>query len=120
MTKRAPLVHIVDDDPAIRQRLATYWTKIQIIRVNGLRTLSAAVSGRKDPSIAALGATVVIDLSGAELHAALAGHVDGDHRQRAQPGEDRRVVHVGAVHQRTFAGALTVGAATATVEELGP
>jgi alkylation response protein AidB-like acyl-CoA dehydrogenase len=44
-------------DPVIRQRLAAYWSKIQIIRINGLRTLSSAVSGRKDPSIAALGAT---------------------------------------------------------------
>jgi alkylation response protein AidB-like acyl-CoA dehydrogenase len=43
--------------PLIRQRLAQYFTKIQIIRVNGLRTLTATYSGRKDASIAALGAT---------------------------------------------------------------
>jgi hypothetical protein len=41
----------------IRQRRADYYTRIQIIRINGLRSLTAAVSGRKDPSIAALGAT---------------------------------------------------------------
>ena len=29
------------DDPMIRQRLAEYYTKIQIIRINGLRTLTA-------------------------------------------------------------------------------
>jgi alkylation response protein AidB-like acyl-CoA dehydrogenase len=45
------------DDPLIRQRLAWYYSKIQIIRVNGLRTLTAAATGRKDPSIPALGAT---------------------------------------------------------------
>jgi alkylation response protein AidB-like acyl-CoA dehydrogenase len=45
------------DDPHIRQRLAVYFTKIQIIRVNGLRTLTATHMGRKDPSVAALGAT---------------------------------------------------------------
>ena len=44
-------------DPVIRQRLATYYTKIQIIRINGLRTLTATYTGRKDPSIGALGAT---------------------------------------------------------------
>src|SRR5690606_29009117 len=35
------------DDPVIRQRLARYWTKIQIIRINGLRSLTVAVTGRK-------------------------------------------------------------------------
>ncbi len=44
-------------DPLIRQRLMTYYAKIQITRINGLRTLTAAVSGKKDPSVAALGAT---------------------------------------------------------------
>jgi len=45
------------EDPVIRQRLMTYFTKIQITRINGLRTLTVAVTGRKDPSVAALGAT---------------------------------------------------------------
>jgi len=45
------------DDAIIRQRLALYFTKIQITRINGLRTLTATYTGRKDPSIAALGAT---------------------------------------------------------------
>ena len=44
-------------DPVIRQRLALYWSKVQIIRINGLRTLTANVTGRKDPAIGALGAT---------------------------------------------------------------
>jgi len=44
------------DDPLLRQRLASYYTKIQILRINGLRSLSAALRGVKDPSIAALGA----------------------------------------------------------------
>jgi alkylation response protein AidB-like acyl-CoA dehydrogenase len=44
-------------DPSIRQRLAAYYTRIQIIRINGLRSLTSAVSGRKDASVAALGAT---------------------------------------------------------------
>ena len=42
---------------ATRQRLMRYYTKIQLLRINGLRTLSATVKGVKDPSIAALGAT---------------------------------------------------------------
>jgi len=45
------------DDPVIRQRLMTYYTKIQITRINGLRTLTVAVTGKKDPSVSALGAT---------------------------------------------------------------
>jgi alkylation response protein AidB-like acyl-CoA dehydrogenase len=45
------------EDPCIRQRLAVYFTKIQIIRINGLRTLTATLTGRKDPAMAALGAT---------------------------------------------------------------
>ena len=45
------------DEPQIRRRLAEYYTKVQILRVNGLRSLSAAVSGVKDPGVMALGAT---------------------------------------------------------------
>ena len=44
-------------EPVIRQRLARYYSKVQIIRINGLRTLTATYTGRKDPSIGALGAT---------------------------------------------------------------
>src|SRR5262245_49668828 len=47
----------VADDPAIRQGLAKYHSKIQILRINGLRSLSAALSGAKDPGVIALGAT---------------------------------------------------------------
>ena len=36
------------DDPLIRQRLMEYYTKIQILRINGLRNLSATLSGSKD------------------------------------------------------------------------
>ena len=45
------------DDPAIRQRLMAFYTKIQILRINGLRSLSNTLAGTKDPSMAALGAT---------------------------------------------------------------
>jgi alkylation response protein AidB-like acyl-CoA dehydrogenase len=45
------------NDPLIRQRLAAAWSKIQIMRVAGLRTLSAVVQDRKDMAVAALGAT---------------------------------------------------------------
>jgi alkylation response protein AidB-like acyl-CoA dehydrogenase len=45
------------DDPAVRQGLMRQWSKIQIMRINGYRTLTAAVQGRKDPGVAALGAT---------------------------------------------------------------
>jgi alkylation response protein AidB-like acyl-CoA dehydrogenase len=45
------------DDPHIRQRLAQYYTKWQILRFNGLRSLSATLSGAKDLGVAALGAS---------------------------------------------------------------
>ena len=45
------------DDPAIRQRLMQYYTKIQILRINGLRNLTSAVSGAKDMGSVVLGAT---------------------------------------------------------------
>jgi hypothetical protein len=44
-------------DPTIRQGLMRYHTKIQILRINGLRSLSATVTGKKDAGVAALGAT---------------------------------------------------------------
>ena len=45
------------DDADIRQRLMQYYTKIQILRINGLRNLTAAVSGKKDMGTVVLGAT---------------------------------------------------------------
>ena len=45
------------DDPTIRQRLMEYYTKIQILRINGLRGLTATVNGTKDMGTVALGAT---------------------------------------------------------------
>jgi alkylation response protein AidB-like acyl-CoA dehydrogenase len=44
------------DDPSIRQRLMRYRTKIEILRINGLRSLSATLAKRKDPGVSALGA----------------------------------------------------------------
>ena len=44
-------------DPQIRRRLADYYTRVQILRINGLRSLTSAVSGVKDPGVMALGAT---------------------------------------------------------------
>ncbi|MFP5322720.1 MAG: acyl-CoA dehydrogenase family protein [Acidimicrobiia bacterium] len=43
--------------PVIRQELVRQWSKIQIMRVNGLRTLSASLTGKQDLGVAALGAT---------------------------------------------------------------
>ncbi len=45
------------DDAVIRQRLAAYYSKVEIIRINGLRSLTATLSGAKDPGVAAIGAT---------------------------------------------------------------
>ena len=40
----------------IRQRLMQYYTKIQILKVNGLRSLTATLNNSRDPGVAALGA----------------------------------------------------------------
>jgi alkylation response protein AidB-like acyl-CoA dehydrogenase len=45
------------DDPRVRQGLAHAWSKVQIMRVNGLRSLSSVLTGSKDLGVAALGAT---------------------------------------------------------------
>jgi alkylation response protein AidB-like acyl-CoA dehydrogenase len=45
------------DDPILRQRLAGYYTKIHILRINGLRTLGAQLARRDDAGVKALGAT---------------------------------------------------------------
>jgi alkylation response protein AidB-like acyl-CoA dehydrogenase len=45
------------NEPAFRQQLVKQWSKIQIMRINGYRTLTAAVQEKKDPGVAALGAT---------------------------------------------------------------
>ncbi len=45
------------DDPLVRQRLMRYYTKIEILRFNGLRNLTATLNGSKDMGTIALGAT---------------------------------------------------------------
>lgn len=45
------------DDAMIRQRLMQFYSKIQILRVNGLRNLTSALTGSKDMGVIALGAT---------------------------------------------------------------
>ena len=41
----------------VRQRLMRFYTKIQILRINGLRSLTATLNGSKDLGVMALGAT---------------------------------------------------------------
>ncbi len=66
------------DDADIRQRLMQYYTKIQILKINGLRNLSSALSGSKDRGAIVLGATNKMFWS--EMHKAameLALHIWG-------------------------------------------
>jgi alkylation response protein AidB-like acyl-CoA dehydrogenase len=44
-------------DPITRQGLAKAYTDVQIMRINGLRSLTAVLQKKKDPSITALGLT---------------------------------------------------------------
>lgn len=45
------------NDPTIRQRLAAAHTKVQIMKVNGWRSLTATLNNTRDMGVAALGAT---------------------------------------------------------------
>ncbi|MEY4796250.1 MAG: hypothetical protein RLZZ105_676, partial [Actinomycetota bacterium] len=45
------------NDASIRQRLMQYYAKIQILRFNGLRSLSSTLAGTKDFGVMALGAS---------------------------------------------------------------
>ena len=45
------------DDPQIRQGLMRYYSKIQLLRINGLRGLTATLNKAKDMGVVALGAT---------------------------------------------------------------
>jgi len=91
------LEHIVEaarrngtiDDPVVRQRLAAAHTKVQIMRINGLRSLSAVVQGKKDPAVAAIGATNKMFWS--EYHRdVMELYIDllGAHGQILQGGQD--------------------------------
>ena len=93
----------LDDDPIVRQRLASYYTKVQILRINGLRTLGAQLAERDDPSVKALGATnkmfwsemhqeameLTLDIHGAEAmlidSGPVAGILAGDTARRLSP-----------------------------------
>ena len=44
-------------DPVIRQGLARYYTKIQILRINGLRSLTQTLNKTKDMGVVSLGLT---------------------------------------------------------------
>ena len=92
------------DDPLIRQRLAAYHTQIQILRINGLRTLGAQLAGKKDESIGALGATNKLFWSemhqqamelALDLHGAEALLIDTGAPSRSWPGTLRAGVPAG-------------------------
>ncbi|MFM7262502.1 MAG: acyl-CoA dehydrogenase family protein [Acidimicrobiales bacterium] len=92
------------NDPTIRQRLVQYHTKIQILRINGLRSLSTTLMGRKDPDMMALGATnkmfwtemhkeameLALDINGADsmlVDSAMGdGNWPGTAREKRRPG----------------------------------
>jgi alkylation response protein AidB-like acyl-CoA dehydrogenase len=45
------------EDPLVRQRIAWAHSHVQIMRINGLRSLTSVVQNKKDPGVAALGLT---------------------------------------------------------------
>ena len=78
-------------DAHVRQGLAAYYTKIQILRINGLRNLTATLTGKRDMGTATLGATnkmfwsemhqaamnLALDICGAASMLAEVGPADG-------------------------------------------
>ncbi|HYO19558.1 MAG TPA: acyl-CoA dehydrogenase family protein, partial [Dermatophilaceae bacterium] len=56
------------EDPLIRQRLMVFYSKFQILRINGLRSLTATVQGKRDMGVTVLGATNKVFWS--EMHKA--------------------------------------------------
>ncbi|MDQ2647938.1 MAG: acyl-CoA dehydrogenase family protein [Actinomycetota bacterium] len=99
-----------NQDPLIRQGLADFHTRIQIIRINGLRSLTTAISGKKDPSVSALGAgnklwwsemhqramTLALDIYGAESMLAHVGPPSGK-----WPAVGHKADKLGKVQYRT-------------------
>jgi alkylation response protein AidB-like acyl-CoA dehydrogenase len=91
-------------DAGIRQGLMEYYTKIQILRINGLRSLTATLNNSKDLGVMALGATnkmfwsemhkaameLALDILGAESMLVDAGSVGtswpGVAREKRRPG----------------------------------
>ena len=73
-------------DPLVRQRLAAYYTRVQLLRYNGLRSLTAAISGPKDPGVLALGR----DEQDVLVRDAPAGDGAGPRRVRGGVDADRR------------------------------
>ena len=91
-------------DAGIRQRLVQYYTKIQILKVNGLRSLTATLNNSRDLGVAALGAgnkmfwsemhkeamELALDIHGASAMlvdvGADAGSWPGTAREKRRPG----------------------------------
>jgi alkylation response protein AidB-like acyl-CoA dehydrogenase len=78
------------DDPVVRQGLMEAYSKVQIMRVNGYRSLTSVVQDKKDLGVAALGATNKMFWS--EYHRDvmnLAVDIMGPHGQVLQGGADQ-------------------------------
>ncbi|MGI9602765.1 MAG: acyl-CoA dehydrogenase family protein [Acidimicrobiales bacterium] len=89
------------ENPTVRQELMKAYSRVQIMRVNGLRSLSAIVQGKKDPGVAALGAMnkmnwseyhrsvmeTYIDISG------MAGQILTGEGEEMVPGYGRRMTN---------------------------
>ncbi len=81
------------NDPVIRQKLVKAYSKVQIMRINGLRSLSTILAKKKDPDMAALGATNKMFWS--EYHREvmeLAIDVQGMHGQILSGTDDEQMV----------------------------
>ena len=92
------------DDALVRQGLARYYSKIQILKANGLRSLTATLNKTKDPGVAALGASnkmfwsemhrdamvLALTIAGADSMLVTAGPPSGSWpgvaRQKGRPG----------------------------------
>ncbi|CAN5600449.1 acyl-CoA dehydrogenase [soil metagenome] len=81
--------HGVIDDPLVRQRLMDFYSRIQILRINGLRNLTGSLTGKREAGLKALGATNKVFWS--EMHKAameLALDIHGPHALLADVGPE--------------------------------
>jgi hypothetical protein len=116
------------DDPVIRQGLARYYTKVQILKINGLRSLSTALMKKKDPSMAALGAgnkmfwsemhrdamELALDIHGAEAMLVTAGPASWPGVQRSRGRESYQVTPM--VSAFFFSRSETIWGGTAEIQ----
>ena len=118
-------------DPVLRQGLMRFRSKIEILKINGLRALTASVTGKKDLGVAALGVTnkmfwsemhrdameLALVIYGADSMLATAGPTEGSW-PGVQRGDQRRPGYPvsSMMRQFLFSRSETIWGGTAEIQ----